>query len=247
MRNIIKPLTLTTLMACSLSTFAINPVEGWYAGLYLGVSLPPSTTFNVVTPFEQLPVADTTLSYSVMGGIGGEVGYRCDHLRGEGQILYNNNPFNTLTINNSIQINGSRTITPTETYPLSMQGQTNTLGLMANAYYDFYTLTQDNVARIVPYAGLGIGYAYVKSNIEFKEDGVPVANGSASANFDSAAAQAIVGSNYFLDDFTTLGLDFRYFSTLKNTQKGPQGVNNLTTRAQFYSINLVFNGAFDVG
>ena len=251
-------LLTATLISLSSSTFALNPVEGWYAGLYLGVSYPPDTVIPVTEAFNQIPIGNVSLAYGVLGGVGGELGYRCGHLRAEGQLMYNNNPYSSISTENLL-INGTRT---TITNPitgevtaqqLSMKGQTNTGAVLLNGFFDLYTPSNDNVDNIAPYVGLGIGYAYIQNNLAFRTSSgtspgkFDIANGQFWRSYTSLAGQAIAGVNYFMDDFSTLGIDFRFFSTTKQKHSGRYAFTSFDTQTQIYSANLVFNGAFDLG
>ena len=246
-------LMTATLISLSSATFALNPVEGWYAGLYLGVSYAPDTLFPVTGPFGGITLSNASLAYGVLGGVGGELGYRCGHLRAEGQILYNNNPYSSITIDN-LMINGTRTTFNGQAYPVSMRGQTNIGAALVNGFFDLYTPNRDNVDNIAPYVGLGIGYAYVQNNLTITYSNtttdpstITLQQGDFWRNYTSLAGQAIAGVNYFMDDFTTIGIDFRYFSTTKQTHSGRYEFISFDTQNQIYSANLVFNGAFDLG
>ena len=56
----------------------------------------------------------------------------------------------------------------------------------------------------------------------------------------SLAGQAMIGASYFLDDLTAFSLDLRYFTTEKKSQV-------LNARVQVLTVNLTFNGAFNLG
>ena len=251
-------LITASLMAFSSVTFAVNPVEGWYAGLYLGVSYNPDSMITLATPYREIPVGNASLAYGVLGGVGGEIGYRCGHLRAEGQVLYNNNPYSSITINNLV-INGSRTTYGDNVFALSMKGQKNVGAALINGFFDLYTPSNDNVESVAPYVGLGVGYAYVQNNITFQmpnPSGVPgkvdVPYGQFWKSYTSIAGQAIVGANYFMDDFTTLGIDFRFFSTLNQQYSGRHkysdryAFTSFDAKTQIYSANIIFNGSFDL-
>jgi opacity protein-like surface antigen len=240
---------------------AVNPVSGWYAGVFLGASYAPSNDFTLSIPNYLSPI-NGSLNYSVLGDVGGEIGYRfCERYRLEGEIFYNNSPYNTLMFSALTPAQQSQLLTvfpgitlsgqgisiqsSTTASGLTLQGQTNTGAFMFNGYYDFLSPSEDNYAKIVPYIGAGIGYVYAQNNINFYIDGTQLQRFQLTDVFQSVAGQGIAGVNYFLDDFTTLGIDFRYFTSGNKSQTGNFGYNTLVTNDRFYAINLVFNGIID--
>ena len=254
-------LITASLLGLSSTAFAVNPVEGWYAGIYLGPSYAPTTVIPINKTYilpsssgQIIPVGTASLSYGVLGGVGGEAGYRCGHLRAEGQLLYNNNPYSSLSTNEpKMMINGTRTTYNGVALPPSMKGQTNIGAALINGFFDLYTPGKDNVSNIAPYIGLGVGYAYVQNNITFQFPNA-LASGAINASggqfwhsYAAVAGQAIAGVNYFMDDFTTMGIDLRFFSTANENHPARYTFTSFNTKAQIYSANLIFNGAFDLG
>lgn len=247
-----KRLGLIALLLAHGSAYAVNPVQGWYGGILLGVNYTPSASnfvfpSNRPIPAEVLAHIDTsitpgvpfTLSYQTMGQLAGQVGYRYDHYRIEGQLDYNNSPYSSIKVGNNFVLvtNSSTTTDPYYTF----KGKTDIIAGMVNGYYDF--LPTDPSSSFVPYLGVGIGYAYVANSFKVQlvsaETGV-VASVSPSAHSTSAAGQAIIGGSYFLDDFAYFGLDFRYLTTATISP-------TLGVRPQVYTVNLSFNGAFNAG
>lgn len=236
----------TGLLLINSVSYALNPVQGWYAGVFLGVSNQPNTQFTlntpIVTPKVTIPTDITgTIKHSVLGSVGGEVGYRCNNFRVEAEVLYNNNPYKTLTIN------GFTVKSPSSSSTLRMKGAVNSGAILANGFYDIYTPNEDGWSQIVPYVGGGLGYAYVQNNIEFYYNDVLLKAGDITEGRGAAAGQGIVGVSYFLDDFTTLGIDFRYLTTAIVKHSFLRGNEAFNSRFTLYSINLLFNGAFDFG
>lgn len=209
---------------------AANPVPGWYAGIMLGGSYAPKVNFTFINP--TTGVLNTgKLSYSALGNIGGQVGYRfLENLRLEGQIFYNNNPYQELTV-------GAITITsPKTSTGLRLKGSTSTGAFMVNGFYDFF-VPDGSPSGFSPYVGLGFGYAHVNNSIKFYNNNVIISGSRLSHSDDAFAAQGILGAGYFLDSFTWFGLDFRYFTTQKITV--------LDSRVEFASLNLSFSGMFN--
>jgi opacity protein-like surface antigen len=128
---------------------------------------------------------------------------------------------------------------------LRLQGGTNSGFLMLNGYYDFYTPSEDDLSPLIPYVGLGLGYAYVENNIQFYYDNTQLTVGNIVEKYTKPAGQVIIGTSYFLDDLTSFGLDFRYLTTASNTKTTEYNI--FKTKEQIYTLNLTFNGAFDLG
>lgn len=230
-----------SLCIANINLYATNPVQGWYAGLLLGVSSQASKSATFVTFPQYIPSQQGTLAYSILGDVGGQLGYRCNSFRVEGELFYNNNPMNTLTIGNKV-INSSSTANG-----LNLDGASNMGAFMINGFYDFYTPTQDGSSAVVPYVGLGVGYSYIVNNITFTFNQNSLPNNNLSQTQTGFAGQGIIGLSYFMDDFTTFALDFRYFSNASSQSSVTIGANTFNPHTQIYSINLLFNGAFDFG
>jgi len=258
-KSILKT-SLAIFMALTNSAYALNPVQGWYGGIFIGGSYSPAIDFSVVDftqffstttplPSSAIPLTKVSgsLKYSGFGNIGGQFGYRMDQFRLEGEFVYNSSPYHEITI-------GDYTFVAKKSGKgFRYNGNTNTAALFFNGFWDIYCLWPQSNA--VPYLGLGIGYSNIQDTFKLYYEGTQVTNGktthktqlldkqTSSANL--AIGQAIAGLSYFMDDYTTFGLDFRYFQTTKKTYTNP--LINVNTSASSASINLIFNGMFDFG
>lgn len=176
---------------CLSPSFAIQPVEGLYAGIFLGPTaasdvkfsfnpsqIPTSTIDSFKSSMEQLfkislaqvnlllpnTTVNGSLKYGILGGIGLNVGYRfCTRYRIEAETLYNNNPFESLQLGDySIDAANSGST-------LYIKGSTTTLSEMFNFIFDFPITAKNNdgFSQIMPYLGGGLGYAYAFSTLEF--------------------------------------------------------------------------------
>jgi len=265
------------LILFSGQALSLNPVPGFYGGITLGgstaasslkykdsASFPPSG----IIPASTISI-DAELKYSAFGNIGGQLGYRFDDFRAEIEPFYNHSPYNSITIDGTLSINGigtiSKRINLTDTKVAQgrtyIKGSTDTMSVMLNGYFDFFPLVGRN-ANFVPYIGVGIGYSNINNRIKLVCDGqtLQVVNGvvdlscsgsappppvegavpaKVSNNTTSMAAQGIFGMNYFMDDYTTVGLDFRAYSS--------RSTKPFDERTQFYAVNLLFNGSFNFG
>ena len=246
-----KRVSLIALLLSTSSTYALNAVQGWYAGILLGLNYTPSVNFIYPTNFivpSQIPITlptnvPVTLTYGHLGQIDGQIGYRICNFRVEGQIGYNGSPYSSLKVNN-------KTLLAPSTSPYyNFSGYTGTAYGMINGYYD--VMPSDPDSNFVPFLGLGIGYAGVGNtiNMDFYYDknnagetvpGYEVLDVNIKQTSSSAAGQVMIGASYFLDDFASFSLDLRYFTTQK---KSP--ISN--ARVEFATVNLTFNGAFNAG
>ncbi len=231
MRQLFKFASLSFILA-NTTAYALNPVPGWYAGILLGASYVPTINLTIPASLTSTGITTGSLSHNVLGNIGGQMGYRCNNLRIEIEGLYNNNPLNVL------KVGGVTVNSPGTSDGLRLSGDTTTGAGFANGYYDFFS--PDGSSNLVPYIGFGAGYAYVKSQVQFFYANALVGEGDLSTSTSGIVGQAILGMSYFLDDFTTFGLDFRYFTSAKTLE-----VTN--SRIQFYSVNAIVSGAFDFG
>ncbi|HBI21924.1 MAG TPA: hypothetical protein DDY37_04980, partial [Legionella sp.] len=231
-----KPFIKTSLVALLLangSSYALNPVQGWYGGVLIGVNYTPSSNFSRERTFpfisttepytKQAPLrasfASNHLEYSTMGAVGGQLGYRCGKYRLEGQFLYNNSPYRSLrgTVTGPEGQQTSFSIyAPSTSTGFRIEGSTDSGLGMLNGFYDF--LPSDPRSNVAPYIGLGVGYAYFSNNLRVYYNEVNIDAARVKESISSPAGQAILGVSYFLDDFASFALDVRYFtSTAKST------------------------------
>lgn len=243
MNNLLKQCLPASLILGCLSSagWAISPIQGWYGGLIIGGNFTPSLNYTTALPVTPRTPDGTTrkaqLTYSNLIDVGGQIGYRIDNLRLEGEFLYNNSPYNGLTVGNLFFNNPSYT-----TSGLQFEGSTNTYALMFNGYIDFYSLIEAD--NIVPYAGLGIGAAQIQNVFQFNYNGSPIQRTESTINNIVMEGQIMGGISYFLDDFTAFSIDFRYLTGTNATVAGY--LTTATFRPQIYTINLLFNGSFNL-
>ncbi len=249
MKSSLKP-GLVVLLLIGGKASALNPVEGLYGGIFLGGSYSPSVNLNFPHPHTKA-ITPGKLAYSPFGNIGGQIGYRMSQFRVEGELFYNSAPYHKVTL-------GPNTYTSEKTSTsLRFKGQTSTAAVMVNGFYDAYFLSEQS--NFVPYLGIGLGYTRVQNTLEFYCDNMPVVDhtvtlgpnntctlstsaGGPKSNLsdhsNAPAAQAIIGASYFMDDFTTFSIDLRHYAT--------KSMRPFDSSVQSSSVNLTFNGAFDV-
>ena len=147
-------------------SFNFNP-KAFQNGTFNSFQTSLASLLNITVADVQNLIANKTLrngniagsvKYSVLGGIGGDLGYRfCDDFRLEGEILYNNNPISELKIG-PYSIPSSKS---SGTFHIS--GDTNTASFLFNFLYDVPIQSKDGYSATRPYIGAGLGYAYVFS------------------------------------------------------------------------------------
>lgn len=225
-----KTLGLAFLLFSSEGAFAVDPVPGIYAGFMLGASYSTNLSLDIPNPFT---TPSGTISQGVFGNIAGQLGYRIHHFRVEGELLVNNNPYNSIEFAGiTVHKTGSFN------YGAGQKGQATTGAFLVNGFYDFYS--SNELSYFAPYVGLGIGYAYIQNKISLYYDNVLIPNTSFTETSKTPAAQLIIGAGYFLDEFTFAGLDYRYLRT--QTLAYP-----FDSPYQLNSINLTIGGSFDRG
>ncbi len=253
MRSIRTMTIVSTFLSCA---HAATPVPGLYAGGIFGGTYQHNvngvTNTNTIIDQLSIPLSEipsivankninTTLGYKVLINGGGQLGFRfCDNFRLELEALYNNNPYNFLNINNVTIYNNSST-----TAGFRLHGATTSgLGLV-NIYYDFLG---DGSSNVVPYIGGGGGYAYIYNVVKIFYNGELVTpnNQSIKSHNSALVGQAIIGSSYFMDDFFSIAIDFRYYTT--PVQKFITNIHSTqNVQLQVYSFNVIFNGALELG
>lgn len=247
-------LGLMAALLLSSAVHAFDPISGWYAGFILGGSKSPDINFNVLTPLNRLSGLGV-LTYSVLGNVGGQVGYRKHKFRVEGEFFYNNNPYKHLQLDgvNIPNAGGNATTVQqlsiqnrTIPNPFTFKGYTNTYAMMLNGFYDIYI--PNYTENVVPYVGLGIGYEHVENNILFYNNdssGRTFSTTGSSQFANNFAGQAIIGMSYFLSDDMSFSLDYRYLSSTQ-TNTADSRFNSFHSRPQLYSVNIVFNAGFNL-
>lgn len=228
MKHCARAVALGTFLL-NTATFAANPAPGLYAGIMGGGSYSPRLNFAIVNPFTGV-YTPGKLGYKAGGNGGGQLGYRICKFRLEGEVNFNYIPFDKLTISNFYIRNN------VPVYGVGMKGETQFIAGLFNAYYEMYQ-PDGSIYGLVPYVGVGVGFANVQSRAKFYFNQVLIAGSQEKDSNSTAIAQAILGASYFLDDFTTVGLDVRYI--------GSRRINVLNERLQVLTLNVILNFSFD--
>lgn len=247
------------VFAYSSEVLAVNPARGVYAGVLLGGSHTPGHDFTLSDPMnfltflcQNLPNACPNLSnqgrltYSYLGGVGLQLGYRIKRYRTELEFLFNDSPYKTLQIGgvdiNQASINLDRLRARRAELEFSIEGKTATAAGFLNGYYDL--LDPGQCDHYIPYIGAGIGYARISNRNQFFSQDVAISNTYSSVQTQTGVAQGILGISYFFGDYTYLSLDYRYLTSLKEVRFALQGIsfNQFNARFQAHTLNLTFNG-----
>lgn len=244
---------ITTFCSCAK---AATPLEGVYVGGIFGGTyqhnVNGTTNTNIIlnqfsVPSSALPTlavnqnVSATLGYQMLVNGGGQIGVRfCDNFRVELEGLFNKNPYNFLNIGDVTIYNNSSTTTG-----FRLDGNTSSgLGIV-NAYYDFLG---DGSSNLVPYIGGGGGFAYIYNVAKIFYNGELVTPNQQSIKTDSTSfvGQAIIGASYFMDDFFSVAVDLRYYTTpVQQITTSIKTMQNV--QLQVYSFNMIFNGVLELG
>ena len=254
MKQLIK-LGMLSQLLLSTPLFALNPVEGFYGGLFGEMSHGPSN--DTVIFREDAQLFQGTVGYSPISGGGGlMLGYKFRHFRGEAEIMFNRISTGPVKIG-TCTIENQDIVTPTGFCPagtydhiqekaLGYSGNSTAVYGFFNGFWDFFTF--DGVTDTVPYLGLGIGYADIKNGNSYTNTITEASHGKSIAS-NGAAMQGILGISYYLDDYAWIAADYRYV-----TAKRKEYINTLDLAtnlpAKNYTINALtisVNVAFDKG
>jgi opacity protein-like surface antigen len=254
MRQIIKFGFMLGLII-SNGAFSAEPVQGIYLGLQGQISHAPNT--NITATLDHQPPYSGQIELGPIGGGGGiSLGYRIQNFRLEGEFLFNYNGYGelhlgscTLVSPNVFSPEGNCSAYPyVENNALGFNGSTMGFYGLFNVYYDF--LSSDPNKNYFPYIGLGLGGALIKNHALFqtnKQDeslGVPVVSYTFDSSSTALAVQGILGFAANIDDFTTVGLDFRYVSAI---QIGTGSNHNTDSQYGISTLNLTATFALDRG
>jgi opacity protein-like surface antigen len=251
MKQLVK-LTLVSHLLCSTSLFAFNPVNGFYGGLFAGMSHGPS---NATDYFGQgNTVYNGTISYSPYAGGGGfMLGYRFNQFRTEGQFLINRISTGPVTIGTCV-IESHDIVTPTGVCPpvitansIGYKGTSTAKYGLVNFMWDFFSMDGDG--SLAPYVGLGVGLASVQNGNNYINT---TTNYSVGDNLSRTgkALQGILGLNYYMDDFTWATMEFRYLNSSLKKETQTVLEQSFTIPSKSYVLSMLtfsINFAFDKG
>jgi opacity protein-like surface antigen len=167
--------------------FSAVPIDGWYGSVFGGYAYLPDN-IRILQPGAMRTNADYQSGFNA----GGNVGYKSNPMRYEGELTYFQADLNRFYVNNLPQI--------------GVTGYNNGILAMANVYYDFLS----PVEPLQPFLGVGIGYAFIQAKLN--------STGSFGATtyseHDSVFAyQGTAGLTYNFAENYALSLSYRYLAT----------------------------------
>lgn len=189
---------LFTTATLALSSFAHADTlfDGWYVSGLLGAGLTPSIEFAPLdAPFFAGVDLGPTIKIEYKPAfnnpiIAAAIGYKSGPLRYELEALFATSKFRSIG-------------------DIEIGGDTKVAAALVNAFYDF-----DNVSTVVvPYLGLGIGYAHLSTDIPLFSD---LAFLKASDN--RFAFQGVLGTTINFTSNFGLFVDYRYLGTAKSNK-----------------------------
>lgn len=251
-------LMIAGLLASSMNSFAVTPLEGWYGGFMIGASFIPKLEFVTSNPFRNntyFPNTNTInlndiVTYHVGMDGGAQAGYRYCNFRFEGQLLYSWNPIGSISINGNVfkryqRQTGFNLIQNPGALPYfpSISGNTNLGAGLFNVFYDFYN--EDDDPSFIPYLGLGIGYGQTINRLSYSyphdintinpASRVPYSY-TYKLNKGTPVGQVILGAAYYYSDDVSYAIDYRYLTA--------RTIRLIDSRIQNQSVNFVFNYSF---
>lgn len=187
-------------LALSPITYALeSPINGTYIGMTFGTTyIPPIQDIN--SSLNSTILSDATL-LTITPSIGADFGFQIgrrfnDRYRIETEFLGAYAGLREITFSTS------------DTTGYNVEGYISTyLSLFLNAYIDLLPSKGDYRATS-PYFGIGIGKAYTVLQTELHLNDSYVGN-IVKSKESVSVVQAIFGISYFLDDYTSMGIDFR--------------------------------------
>lgn len=245
-----------SLCLLTSTSFALNPVLGIYTNMGAGVAYTPNVTAttNTVSCKDKieclnLQPASVTLNYKLLGNVFGGIGYQWEKFRAEFEVLGSSNKIKTIDIGLA---NGS-TVTLEDSAAsgdiITFSGNTYLIAGLLNGYYQFYTPGQ--TSSWVPYVGVGVGFGSVSTsaNLDCNPTNLPnppvtptLCNGEipgakVTNSGSTAVGQIMLGTSYFMDDYSTIFLDYRYITS--------GSIKPLNTSYKVQTFNIGFNFAMD--
>lgn len=187
----------TLFIAALLSTAVVSaatPVDGMYTNVFGGYTYLPDNVNNLTNGLYR-----NASSYDGGYNVGGSFGYQSNPLRYSIEYTYVSADTNNFNLNYVPQI--------------GVTGNASASFVMANIYYDCPEL----LPSIVPFLGIGIGYAYIQSSLNSTG---PFGATFFSANDNEFAYQATAGLNYNFAENYGLFIDYRYAATESGTNLG---------------------------
>jgi opacity protein-like surface antigen len=221
------------VLALTSNAYAYLSPEGPYISLMGSGSALKSLQVTLPDPFDPLhPVIPADYTYKFGGGAGLAAGYQYEQFKGEVELLFLTNSISHV---NLLRAGGIERI---NTFPNDLNqritGGTTLIGGFINGYLNLFS--KDTDTTVAPYLGLGLGKGNVRTKVRFFQDDIELDTFRYELKQSATLGQFIIGANYLLDDYTSIGFDYRFItsSKLQNTDK----------RFQINTINIRLNYSF---
>jgi opacity protein-like surface antigen len=214
---------ISSFIVCGLLN-AATPQQGPYFGLILGPAFAANIDLIINHPLlKQDKVAK--FSYGTAFNGGGQIGYRINKFRFEGEGIYNQSSI--------VQMQMGRLLLDNQQLRrLRISGHTRLKAGFFNAYYELYKKESD--IRVVPYIGLGAGYARLDNLLMLMFDQTSLYS---KTNVTSTPiGQGILGMSFFLTNTFQANIDYRYLATPQHKV--------LHSRFAFDTLNFSINKVF---
>lgn len=196
---------LIASLACSFMAVASFAADGMYVSGSLGVASVNDSDLSDSTGYG-------TIEFDPGFSFAAAVGYAFGSARIEGELAYQENDYDSLSL----------TIPGLGSASGAIDGDATVTSLLLNGYFDF-----KNDSKFTPYVGGGIGMA----NVEVGAISIPgIGAVTTSADDDVFAYQLTAGFGVEMTEKVELDFKYRYFATSDPDFEG--------TNAEFSSNNL---------
>lgn len=183
----------TALLATGAAS-ASTAVDGWYSSVFGGY-----THLSSNVNARHFGVLRSDVDYHNGYNIGGSIGFQSNPIRYEFQYTYLNADAERFRVNHIRQ--------------LGVDGSTTANILMANLYYDFPEI----LAAISPFLGVGIGYAFMQTDLNSTG---PLAITFFKVDENSFAYQGTAGLTYNFAENFAINAAYRYTATTSSGNFG---------------------------
>ena len=202
-------LYISLLLIASSLSHAATPIDGFYSSLFASYAYIPN---NVNSTQQNIYYSDTGYRPGYAGG--GNLGYKNNPLRYEGELTYFNANLKYFSQNNQRQTD--------------VGGYNNGVLAMANILYDAPGL----IKELSPYLGFGIGYAW----LNVKMDNV-ITGSTAKITSSPFAYQGSAGISYNFAENYALTVSYRYLASPHDNNLGRSVQINLANVGMTYRFN----------
>lgn len=193
-RDLMKRALLSVACFTASIANAATPIPGWYASLFGGYAYLPN---NVQSYYGGVKRSD--VGYWHGYDAGGNIGYKSEPMRYEGELTYLNANLKKFKINGVQQT--------------QVGGYNNAILAMANAYLDVPKMG----TLLQPFLGVGIGYAWIHAILNSQG---PSSASTFTGQNTKFAYQGTAGLTYNFAENYALTLAYRYVATTKVDELG---------------------------